>query len=957
VLVEAGGEPDRAAQGPQPFPLLERDAELEAVRAAVASARGGAGRLEVVEGPAGIGKSRVLREALSIAESAGALALFARGSELEHEFGFGVALQLFERCVEALDPLERSELLSGAAGLAGALLGERKQRAEDGFAVIHGLFWLTSNLAERGPLILVVDDAHWADAPSLRFLLYLAERVGELAAAVFVSMRSGDPGTDEGLAAELAGLPVAELLALRPLSLTAVERMVRAVFPEAGDDFVRVCDELSRGNPFLVHGLLRETAQSGGTPSVDTLGSVAPRSVALGVLAQVARLPGRAGELAEAVAVLGDGVSLERAAALAGLTPAEAARAAEALAVAEIIGPGGGLAFAHPLLRSAVYDSTPRSSRAHMHLSAARLLREAGEPADHVAAQLLVSARGGAGWVVESLLEAARSAMDHGAPDSAATLLRRALAEPPPGPRRAEVLVELGRAEARVGLDSAPDRLSAALELVTESEERAAICFELGRMLATRGGFERAAYAFERGLEELGPGGADGELGLQLETGWVSTARLVSATRDAAAARLARLRRRPVPSTAMERVLWGTIAFELSVRAEPPDESIELARRALADGRLLTDETAGGLGFVSAATALGYAGLLTEAAEAFSRAIERARERGSVHDYARASVFRAFANHRLGNVQDAIADAQSALEHAVEGGHVAGPAAHAALAQALVDAGDLEGAAQALDSPRPEGWSDSAPHAYFLEARARLRGMRGDTDGAMEDLVECGRLLNRLRVTNPAVIAWRSQAAQAALRLGDVERAMRLVEEEQRLAAASARPSALGAALRARGLIERADAGVRSLEHATVQLKRSEARLEYAQALADLGAALRRAGRRSDSRDPLRRALELARRCGMARLAATVEEELAASGVKTTRSRPSSRGVLTPSERRVARMAAQGMTNRQIAEALFVTLKTVGWHLGNAYRKLGVGTREELAALFSSEDAETRSND
>jgi DNA-binding CsgD family transcriptional regulator len=932
-------------------PLLERDRELQALRAAIASAEGGAGRLAVVQGPAGIGKSRLLEEALAIARGAEALALFARGSELEHEFGFGVALQLFERCVERLDPMERAELLSGAAGLAVALLGGGGHPAEDGFAVIHGLFWLTSNLAEREPLVLVVDDAHWADAPSLRFLLYLAERLDELAVALLVSMRSGDPGTDEGIAAELAGTPTAELLPLGPLSPATVERMVLAVLPDAGDDYVAACQELSRGNPFMVQELLRETAHSGGTPSVASLGSAAPRSTALGVLAQVARLPGRAAELAEAVAVLGDGVSVELAAELVGLARPEAAAAADALDAAEILRQDGGLGFAHPLLRSAVYDSVPRSKRAHMHMAAARLLRERGEPAEHAAAQLLVAARGGAGWVVETLLDAARSAMDHGAPDSAATLLRRALAEPPPEPLRVQVLVELARAEARVGRDSAPARLQAALDLVTDRDERAAICFELGRMHGTRGQFERAASAFERGLRELGPARAESDLALQLEAGWVSTARLVAATRDAAAARLERLRHRPAPSTAMERALWATLAFELSVRAEPPDESVDLARRALADGRLLTDEAVGGLGFVSAATALGYAGLLSEAAALFGEAIERARARGSVHDYARASVFRAFANRRLGRIPDAVADAQSALEHAVHGGDVAGPAAHAALAQGLIDAGDVEGAAQALDPAAAEDWSDRAPYAYFLEARARLRVLQGDTGGALDDLLDCGSLLERLRVTNPEVIPWRSQAALAALRVGEPERALRLAEEEQQLAAASARPSALGAALRARGLIEGGDPGLQALERATVELERSEARLAHAQALADLGGALRRAGRRSDSREPLRRALDLARRCGALSLAARVDEELAASGVPG-RSDASTLEMLTPSERRVARMAADGMTNRQIAEALFVTLKTVGWHLGNVYRKLGVGSRDELAARLSAEEAE-----
>jgi DNA-binding CsgD family transcriptional regulator len=932
-------------------PLLERDKEVEAIRAAVASARRGEGRLLVVRGAAGIGKSRLLAEALSVADEAGVVALSARGSQLEREFGFGVTLQLFERLVEELDRVERPELLSGAADLASSLITRRVPPADDSFAVIHGLFWLTSNLAERGPLLLVVDDAHWSDAPTLRYLLHLGERLEDLPIALLASLRSGDPASQEGVAAELANLSAAKTLTPRPLSEAAVKRLAREADPEVTDDFVRACHELSRGNPFLVRELLREAARSKAWPSVQSVTSAAPRSVTLAALAQIARLPGRATELSEVVAVLGDGVAAQPAAALAQLPEKEASLAADALKAAEIFGPGAGLGFAHPLIRASVYDSIPRSRRYSMHLEAARLLRDMGHPAEQVASHLLLAARGGARWVAESLLAAARTAMDRGAPDSAATLLRRALAEPPPAPLRARVLRELGRAESHLGLQSAPKRLEAALELLADPGARASTCYELGTMLGGQGRFEEAASAFERGLSELDPARDDDELAVQLEAGWISAARLRCATRDAAAARLERLRRRRAPSTAMERVLLATLAFELSVRAEPPDEAVELARQALEGGWLLRDETAGGLGFISAATALGYAELLDEAARAFTEAIARAGTRGSVHDYARASVFRAFVNQRLGQVQEAIADAQAALEHAVDGSDVAGPATHAALAQGLIEAGDVEAAEQALESPAGLAqWADRAPYAYFLEARARLRWLQGDAHGALEDLLECGRLLDRLRVTNPAVIAWRSQAALAANRDGEEQLARRLVKEEEQLARASRRPAALGIALRARGLVEGGDQGLTRLEQAARALGRSQAKLERARALAELGAALRRAGRRGDCREPLRQALALARGGGATALATTVEEELAASGARRRRGEPSGGDALTPSERRVARMAAEGMTNRQIAEALFVTLKTVGWHLGNAYRKLGVESREELAALLSSED-------
>jgi DNA-binding CsgD family transcriptional regulator len=196
-------------------------------------------------------------------------------------------------------------------------------------------------------------------------------------------------------------------------------------------------------------------------------------------------------------------------------------------------------------------------------------------------------------------------------------------------------------------------------------------------------------------------------------------------------------------------------------------------------------------------------------------------------------------------------------------------------------------------------------------------------------------------------MAWRSQAALALLQLGRSEEAAPLAEQELALARAWGAPRALGAALRAAGLVAGGKQGLALLQEAVEVLADSPAKLEQAKARTELGAALRRANHRARARDQLRRAVELATICGASPLAARAESELLATGARPRRIALSGLESLTPSERRVAEMAAEGPTNREIAQALFVTPKTVEVHLSSVYRKLGIGSRSQLAGALS----------
>src|SRR3954454_22060289 len=327
--------------------LLERDGELASLEGLIDGAAGGHARLALVEGPAGIGKTTLMIEARRRAGEAGMRTLAARGSELERQFPFGVVRQLFEPLL--VDPKLRKQALSGSAATAAAVFeapgdggeGEGEVSGDGSFAVLHGLYWLTVNLSSQRPVLLAVDDLHWCDRPSLRFLAYLARRLEGLPALVACSLRQAEPGADVALLAELAGDPLIVRLNPSALSREAVTEVVRArLGDEADEAFAAACHAATAGNPLLLQELLRSVESEGMTPdaaSAEMVKEVGPRAVSRAVVVRLARLPEDAVAVARALAVLGDGAELPSVAALAQLDEDRAARATKALAQAEVL--------------------------------------------------------------------------------------------------------------------------------------------------------------------------------------------------------------------------------------------------------------------------------------------------------------------------------------------------------------------------------------------------------------------------------------------------------------------------------------------------------------------------------------------------------------------------------------------------------------------------------------------
>ena len=944
--------------------LLERSGELARIESALADARSGRGRFVVVEGPAGIGKTALLAAARAAATDGGMRVLRSRGTELERDFAFGVVRQLFEPCLAEASELERADLLQATAGVAAGLLGLPGAPAtrspvssgvDPSFAILHGLYWLCANLAGARPLCVVVDDAHWADAASLRYLAFLLTRLEELDTALVVATHPREAGTDAELLATLTTDPAADVIRLPPLTSAAVAQILEAGLGGAPDPvFVDACVRATRGTPFLLRVLVEALSEGGIAPTADAarhVERIGARTVGRSIGLRLRRLPEHAGRLARALAIY-EQSDLLQAARLAGLERAEAAEAADLLVTAGILEPGRPLTFVHSIVRSGIYSELSSAERAQGHRRAARLLAEQPGAADRVAQHLLVSEPTGDGWVVEQLVEAACAAGKHGAPESEAVLLRRALAEPPPPDDRSALLLDLGMAEASAGLADWPEHLQMAVDTAPNVVAAAEAAMVLALALSRAQRLSEAVDVLDRAASSLDP--RHSELALLLEAAAVVPGLNDPATAPSLALRGERLRKRAVGDPAAPLELLAVAGFTSVLANEPAGVGADLATRALlAEGG--GSPRSDGEPWFSFATWFSQATLALLWAERYAQvrplldaSIAHARITGDSGRLALSLATRGWLSLRRGDLSSAEGDARTALA-ATE---LPAPPLYrvlngALLIKTLVDHGELDGAEAALAPFEIEAEGGSLPAAVLRFARGRLRVEQGRITDGLEDFLAVGTRLTRGMVTCPSFLPWRSEAALAHRALGDGEAARRLAEEELELARAFGAPRALGIAKRAAGVIAGGDRGALLLREAIDEFERGDARLERARALTDLGALLRRRNRRTEAGELLREALDAAHRLGAKALADQAETELRATGARPRRVVLTGLDSLTASERRIAELAGQGLTNREIAQTLFITARTVEGHLTHVFRKLMIESRDELPAALA----------
>ncbi|MGD9527951.1 ATP-binding protein [Pseudonocardia sp.] len=931
-------------------PLLEREAETAALGElidAVVARRGG---VTLVAGEAGVGKSRLLATAAGAARSRGVRVLAVRGGELERELPYGVVRELLGPPLAASSAGQRARLLGGAAALAGPVLAPAPPAADRiaPSAALHGLHWFTVELAASMPVLLVLDDAHWADPPSLRFLAYLAGRIDGLPAGLLVAARPdehGDPRAWERLATR----PGATLLRPGPLGPAAVSSMVGDALGSSDPTFDAACAAATGGNPFLLTALLDDLAGRGIAPVAAEAGRVAatpPDRVRRAVLTRLDRLGPAAAALARAAALLGDGADPSLAARLAGVPAAQAPVLLDGLVRARIVEPGPALTFVHPLVRATVegHGSGP-GERAATHRAAARLLAEEGVRGDGLLPHLLGATPVGDPWVVQELRDAARRAAARGAPEMSASHLRRALAEPPSAAERAAVLLELGIAETRAAATDAVEHLTRAADLAGTRVERGRALLALGRALWQSGRIVEAVEVLGGALDGFDGAepadGAEREVAAELEVELVTVATQDYATRPVAVARFARREADPQPTDRVACMMLAALAIEEVVAVGSRERAIHLAEQALLGDLLHDDRAANAL--PSAVLALTLAGRIRRSIDLWDATIDRQGRRGNVQGFAFASALRGYAHYCAGDLAASLADTRATVDLArAHELPAVGALAAAWSGFALVDTGQCAAAEEEVAPflAATIGSSGSLTAVYLLSARAHLRMAQGRPAEAIADLRECAA--RRTGFSSPGLVRWRPQLAAALHAAGEPEEAATVAREAVALARSWGAPHVLAEALRVEGLVIGGPAGLELLRESVTVAAASDSALEHARATAAFGGALRRAGRRGDARAALQPALDAAVGCGATALACATRDELVGCGARPRRLPTTGAASLTPTERRVAETVAGGLTNRAAAQALFVSERTIEAHLRHAYAKLGISSRSQL---------------
>jgi hypothetical protein len=692
-----------------------------------------------------------------------------------------------------------------------------------------------------------------------------------------------------------------------------VASIVRSVHPDADDDVCAACLEASVGNPFLLRELLRSVAaDESGAPPVVAIRAAAVGSVGDRVMRRVVALGPHATRLAAAMSVLGSSHRLRDAATVAGSSEAEAAEAALSMRRVELLVTEDPFEWIHPLVRRSVYDRLTVVERDELHARAAEVLAAAGAPPGVVAAQLAELRPAGSTEVVAVLLAAADDALARNAPEVAVSLLDRALEEGASEPDRATLLLRLGQVQVTRRDPAAFALLSTAREQSTDARERTLAAVGLGEILTYDGHWDECARIVGEAIAELD--GADEALALELEV--VRAA--VYAFDPQLAAELWRERERLRGLAAgpswPARALAAMLAMTGAMRGEHLEEIAALCEHAHAGGVLFGERGAGAWAASHLLNALAMTDRLDEVLARAAELEEAARAQGALANVVIADGYRGLVAARRGD----LVEAEEILRPMAEMGLASdmllvGVTALWWLDDVTRERADLGETSRLVEGLEPPAsFLEAAGGAWFFSVRGELRALRGVRAEAEADLRAAGEIYHRLGF-GPLHRPWRSTLA-LVLAAEQAEEALALVEEELAIAERTGMARPRGVALRALGLVRGGEAGITALRASAAAFEGGPARYERARSLVELGEAMRRAGQRAEAREPLAAGMELAFACGAERLVARAREELSATGARPRRVVRSGFAALTVSERRIARLAAAGHTNPEIAQ-------------------------------------------
>lgn len=931
--------------------LIERESECRRIADLLDGATAGCGGVVVVEGEAGIGKTSVVDAVAEIAQREGVRCLRAQGGELEHELPFAIVRQLFEPALHEGSAAFRAEILADAAGLAAPLFHLNPTGGADQdntAALVHGLYWVCSNLAEHGSMLIVVDDAHWCDEASLRFISHLARRIVDLRVLLVLATRPGGWATD--MTRALTGTRPT-VMRLGPLSEEGVATLVRdELGADAGPRFCLACADATGGNPFLLQETIiavRDAGMHPGDEVADALRIVSSGNITAAVLERLDRRGPQALRVARSIAVLGPDADLHLVARLSELSMQATAQVVDELQRDWLLEDQTPIRFAHPLVRSAVYEDHAAGLRASDHKRVVLMLTAESRPVSHLVPHLLAAQRDQDPAIVDALIGAADDAMASGAPEVAAQCLRRAFNEPAVASLRGFIQARLGRALGFANQTSAAETaLLAALEQSDDSQARAEIALELGwlQLIVGRGG--DATKILARAISDIPEQSA---LSRRLRAMRASAGTMAfedpatwTAEVDHALLEADRL-------TVEERLMLATSAIGGAMSGRVDSATVARLALAASGGDAPPRERWLVTSFAGAALAISDRG--EEAVSLFARAQAVSQAEGDGTTYRYLAMLRSHFCYYTGNLMEAEADARGALDLASVEDIQKLPMVVWPLVNVLIERGLLDEADQLLvehqldaDLPAADGYM-----TYIQMARGRLRLAQGKLDAAVHDLSMVGQILSAGGYLNPGFVHWRTEVAAAELAMGNRDRAREVAAEELGLARKFGAKRSIGIALRTSAMCESGERRVELLTEAVQVLATTTATLEHARALVDLGVGQRQLGSSEAALVTLRAGLDRAARCRADALVERARTELIAGGARPRRYRGTGPNALTPAEHRVAMLASRGQTNREIAQGLFVSRRTVELHLTNAFRKLGIESRQGLADALAAE--------
>ncbi|MET9745904.1 AAA family ATPase [Streptomyces ardesiacus] len=879
--------------GAVPASLWERDEEVATITRAVdilCADRSSPGTLLEARGEAGVGKTALLAETRRIAEARGCTVWSARGGETLRSVPFNVVRQLLQPALVSMLPEEARDYLGDWYDIAGPALGiaDPGERQADPQNVCDGLVAAVRRLARREwPLVLMIDDAHWADQETLRWLAALAERLDETSVLVVIARRPGDVSGDSARhleAASAMGRPLAPLNALTPDATAGLTRATLG--PHADAAFCREVWAVTGGNPYETVELLAKVQDSELQPveaEAAELRSLNRSARGSGLVARLEQLGVDATRFAWAAAILGGGITVDMVAALATLDRADAARCAELLRGARILSvpdtagqPGADeLEFVHPLIATAVYNSIPGALRTAMHGIAAQLVTDSGLGAAAASRHLLKVYPDDDQEVVAQLREAAREHLAVGAPDAARRCLERALQEPPLPESHALVLFELGCATLLTAPSTTIGHLRTALAMPgLDGEQRVDAVFRLSQALLHNDQLEEAVRTVE--AEAARTPDPSARLRLQAAQYMWEGIHAGETSSPRRSARLAELAATCTGRDNAERALLILRGFDAMTHGESAEEVVELCDRALVNGRL-----APGLGWTDTewglelpmmlASSYAYADRLDRAEALFTEALRSYESAGwSGGHLALAHAYVGLGHRRRGRLRDAEQSLRASLRIAerVGRGLPLYWSATCNLVDTLLARGHVEEARTVADQyvfapPYPSTIVLPDPRTV----RGRLLLATGRTKEGVNELEAAEKAAAARGRHNPVVIPWATELARA-LAAEDPARAARLATDARRQAERFGTDTAIGEALRCAAALETGQRAVRLAAQAVTYLEASPCQYEHAAARVEYGIAARSAAE-------LNRGMALADSCGADGLVARAREALA----------------------------------------------------------------------------------